>query len=260
MMRYTALAGCLGACVVLAGCGSRQPSMVAAKSEITVAAAANLMDVFGNIGPRFEAATGIHPVFSFASTAQLTQQIENSAPFDAFAAADSEHIAKLDREKLLVPGSRVVYAQGVLAMWIPPTSHAQVNQLSDLSARSVRSIALANPELAPYGRVAIMTLERQPNWPVVKPKIVYAEDISMAKQFGKSGNADVVFTAYSLVLHEAGKTIPVTSDGLEQDAAIIAASHRQTEARAFVDFLVRGGGREILKQYGYRMPAAPSSR
>lgn len=52
------------------------------------------------------------PVFRFASTAQLTQQIENSAPFDLFAAVDSEHIAKLEREKLLVSGSRVVCAGG----------------------------------------------------------------------------------------------------------------------------------------------------
>ena len=45
------------------------------KREVTVAAAANLNEVFQAIGRQFEAATGIHPVFSFASTAQLAQQI-----------------------------------------------------------------------------------------------------------------------------------------------------------------------------------------
>jgi len=51
-----------------------------AKPRLTVAAAINLTDVAKVLGTRFEAATGIHPVFSFGSTAQLTQQIENGAP------------------------------------------------------------------------------------------------------------------------------------------------------------------------------------
>jgi molybdate transport system substrate-binding protein len=235
-------------------------NIVGARPEITVAAAANLIDVFGQIGPEFEATTGIHPVFSFASTAQLTQQIENSAPFDVFAAADSDHIATLEREKLLVPGSRAVYALGVLAMWVPPGSKAQVNRLEDLARPSVRIIAVANPDLAPYGKAAVTLLEHQPGWGAVKPKLVYAENINMAKQYGKSNNADVVFTAYSLVLHESGNVVRLGSSGLEQEVATVASSRHQAEARRFIDFLVRGKGREILTQYGYGVKSNGSSR
>jgi molybdate transport system substrate-binding protein len=251
MIHYSRLAGVAGVAVILAACGGNRTETVAAKSEIIVAAAANLVDVFGQIGPQFEAQTGIHPVFSFASTAQLTQQIENSAPFDAFAAADSEHVAKLESEKLLVPGSRTVYALGVLAMWIPAGSKAQVSRLEELGSPSVRVIAIANPELAPYGKAALDVLKRQADWPQVKPKIVYAENISMAKQYGTSHNADVVFTAYSLVLHEGGKVIRVSSEGLQQELAVVAASQRRPEAQKFVDFLLHGKGREILSQFGY---------
>ena len=84
-----------------------------------IAAAANLTDVFQKMGPEFESATGVHPVFSFASTAQLTQQIENSAPFDVFAAADATHVEELERKGLLLAGSRAVYARGILALWVP---------------------------------------------------------------------------------------------------------------------------------------------
>jgi molybdate transport system substrate-binding protein len=251
MIRYSRLAGVVGVVVILAACGGNRTETVVAKSEITVAAAANLVDVFGQVGPQFEAATGIHPVFSFASTAQLTQQIENSAPFDVFAAADSEHIAKLEREKLLVPGSRAVYAKGVLAMWVPPGSKAHVGRLEELASPSVRVIAIANPQLAPYGRAALDLLALQANWQQVKPKVVYAENISMAKQYGKSNNADVVFTAYSLVFHEGGKVIRVSSEGLQQELAVVARSQRRPEAQKFVDFLLHGKGREILSQFGY---------
>ena len=94
-------------------------------------------------------------------------------------------------------------------------------------------------------------LKRQADWQQVKPKIVYAENISMAKQYGTSHNADVVFTAYSLVLHEGGKVIRVSSEGLQQEVAVVAASQRQPEAQKFVDFLLHGKGREILSQFGY---------
>ena len=232
---------------------SQMPEPAAAKSEITVAAAANLMDVCGELGPKFEAQTGIHAVFSFGSTAQLTQQIENSAPFDVFAAADSEHVTKLEKEGLLAPASRAVYAYGVLAIWIPPSSKARVSRLQDLASPDVRVIALANPALAPYGTAAQTLLEKQPEWKRIQPKIVYAENISMARQFGTSGNADVVFTAYSLVLHERGKVIPLAGEGLQQEMGIVAKSPHRQEARRFEDFLLHGAGRDILSRFGYRV-------
>src|SRR5262245_32009731 len=76
------------------------------KPEVLIAAATNLTQVLREIGPVFESTTGIHPVLSFASTAQLAQQIEHGAPFDVFLAADDEHIDQLVRKGLLDAGSR----------------------------------------------------------------------------------------------------------------------------------------------------------
>src|SRR5258706_9449693 len=125
------------------------------RPEVPVAAAANLTEVFERLGPRFEAQTGIHPVFSFASTAQLAQQIENQAPFDVLAAADAAHVEALDRKGLLAPGSRAPFAIGVLALWLPPHSKAAVGGLEDLTSSEVRAIAIAKPTLAPYGQASI---------------------------------------------------------------------------------------------------------
>jgi molybdate transport system substrate-binding protein len=229
------------------------------KPTITVAAAANLTDVFQQLGPEFETQTGIHPLFSFASTAQLTRQIENAAPFDVFAAADSEHVAELDRKGLLVPGSRAVYARGVLALWIPASSRAVVSRLEDLSLPTVRVVAVAKPDLAPYGQAAIDSLQRLGVWEQVQPKVVYAENISMAKQYGKSNNADAVFTAYSLVLHESGKIIRVDESlhqPLNQELGILAKSTHQDDARKFASFLLTGAGTSILDTSGYQQPAS----
>jgi molybdate transport system substrate-binding protein len=228
----------------------------AAKREVAVAAAANLNSVFRTLGPQFEAHTGIHPVFSFASTAQLATQIDHGAPFDVFAAADVEHVEALEKKSRIVPGSRAIYAAGILALWIPPKSHAAISQPADLTAPAVKVIALAKPELAPYGLAARETLRNLGIWNQVEPRIVYADNINMAKQYGSSGNADAVFTAYSLVLKESGKVIPMAENlhsPIEQALGIVAASKNQDAARAFTAWLLTGQGRDGLRAAGYRV-------
>jgi molybdate transport system substrate-binding protein len=248
-----AYAGQLAAAVVLLA----STAFAGQKTEIVVAAAANLTDVFQKIGPMFEAETGIHPIFSFASTAQLTHQIENAAPFDVFTAADAEHIDELDREHLLLPGSRAVYAQGILALWTPPGKPA-VKRLQDLTAPDVHVIAIANPKLAPYGEAAVAALKGLGIWDQVRPKVVYAENINMARQYGTSQNADAVFTAYALVQHASGAVLrvdPSLHPPIQQVLGIVARTSQPDAARKFADFLLRGSGRSVLRDYGYLLPS-----
>jgi len=230
-------------------------AQTAARKEIVVAAAANLTEAFQEVAKDFEAETGIHVVLSFASTAQLAQQAENGAPFDVIAAADIEHIDALDQKKLLASGSRAVYAQGVLALWIPPASAAQVSRIEDLASNQVKVIALAKPELAPYGAAAVAALKKAGMWDRVQSKIVYAENINMARQYGASGNADAVLTAYALVLQEKGQVVQVDAQlypPINQALGVLASSSKQAEARRFVEYVLRGDGRKILSQFGYR--------
>jgi molybdate transport system substrate-binding protein len=255
--RFHLLAGLVW--LVLPSSGAAQiAAKGSAKSEITIAAASNLSGVFQKLGPDFEAETGIHPVFSFASTAQLARQIENSAPFDVFAAADSEHVAELDQKHLLLPGTRAIYATGVLALWIPPSSAARLSRVDELTSADVKVIAIAKPELAPYGQAAVETLQHLKIWEQVKSKVVYAENINMATQYGSSGNADAVLTAYSLVLKEPGKVIRVDENlhrPISQELGIVANSAHPDDARKFVNYLLTGQGRSILADFGYRVPS-----
>ena len=241
----------IGLTLILGGWGQGQ------KPEVTVAAAANLNDVFQRVGPQFEAQTGIHPVFSLGSTAQLAQQIEHGAPFDVFAAADSKHVEELDQKGLVLKGSRAVYARGVLALWIPTPDKVHVSRIEDLVSNDVRVIAVAKPELAPYGQAAVEALQHTGIWGRVKSKVVYAANISVAKQYGTSNNADAVFTAYSLVLKETGKIVQVDESlhqPIDQALCIVADSKHLDAARKFADFLLAGKGKDILASYGYVIP------
>ena len=220
---------------------------------LTVAAAANLTDAFAQIGQTFEQQTGVHVVFSYASTAQLAQQIENAAPFDVFAAADTVHIDQLVRDGKILPESRTLYARGRLALWNP---QGAVQKLEDLTAPSIRFVAIAKPEAAPYGEAAVESLKSLGIWDKVQPKVVYATNINMAKQYAATGNADAAFTAYSLVQHESGRVMIVDEKlhgPIDQAVGIVSASARRVEAQRFVAFLTGTDGRAILERFGYQV-------
>jgi molybdate transport system substrate-binding protein len=222
-----------------------------------VAAAANLTDVFGEVGRAFKARTGIEVVFSYSSTAELAQQIDNGAPFDLFAAADTEHVDSLVSTRKLTADSRAVYALGQLALWIPKGEQSGIRELKDLAGRKVRFISVAQPELAPYGQATIEVLKNAGIWDAVQPKVVYANSISQAKQMAASGNADAAFTAYSLVLHDQGSVLkiePHLYHPIEQAIAIVASSPRLEPAKQFRSFLLGPDGRTILAKSGYLLP------
>lgn len=245
----------LCAAALLASCGAQRTPVSAGK--LTVAAAANLMDVFGQVGPAFKTQKGIDVVFSYGATAELAQQIDNGAPFDLFAAADTEHVDSLVAAQKLMGGSRAIYAKGQLALWIPGGESSGIQDLKGLADPKIHFIAIAQPALAPYGQAAVEALKNIRQWEPLQRKIVYANSISMAKQLADSGNADAAFTAYSLVLHDRGTVLKVDPDlyhPIEQALAIAASSSHVQEAQQFRSFLLGPEGRAILARSGYLLP------
>src|SRR5690349_16759504 len=79
--------------LMLAGAARSTPA-----DEVRIAAASDLTKVFSEIGSIFEKRTGIHAAFTFGASGTLTRQIENGAPYDLFAAANTGYIDQLCRE------------------------------------------------------------------------------------------------------------------------------------------------------------------
>jgi molybdate transport system substrate-binding protein len=220
---------------MLAGCGSPR--------RLTVAAASNLTEVFDEIGRGFTAETGIEIVFSYGSTAALARQVEEGAPLDVFAAADSEHVNALVRSGKVAAAA--VYARGQVALWAPGGGVQGIRDLSRL-----KFVAISQPELAPYGQAAVDALKEAGVWDAVQPKLVYANSVSQAKQLAATGNADAAFTAYSLVYREAGSVVRIEKS-LEQSLGVVVASARIEEARRFAAYVLGPQGRAALIQHGY---------
>ena len=251
-MRIRCTGWVLFVAALLGSCGAPR----AADGKLTVAAAANLTEVFGEVGRAFQAKTGVEVVFAYGSTAQLATQIDKEAPFDLFAAADTEHVDSLIATRKLMSDTRAIYALGQLVLWIPEGGPA-IHELKDLAGQDVRFIAIAQPELAPYGAATVEVLKGAGLWEAVAPKLVYGTSVSMAKQFAASGSANAAFTAYSLVLHDKGTVLkldPHLYKPIEQAMGIVAASGHVEEARQFRAFLLGAEGRVILANCGYLLP------
>lgn len=254
LMRTQKTIACLATiCLTFSGC-NRSPAPDG--KSVMVAAAANLTGVMDEIAREFDKQTGIRVIFSYGSTAQLAQQIEHGGPFDVFAAADTEHVDALVEKGKLRRESRAIYARGQLALWCPDKA-LRVARIEDIIRPDIRFVAVAQPDLAPYGRATVEALKAAGIWDAVQPKITYANSISMAKQYVSSGNASVAFTALSLVLNEHGTVLKVGPQlyrPIEQALAITAATERVEASKRFANFVLGARGRALLSGNGYLLP------
>jgi molybdate transport system substrate-binding protein len=248
------------ACVLMAllsgsnGCRQSRTNRQSEARELNVAAAANLSDAFNELGKQFTARTGIRVVYSFGATAELAKQIENGAPFDLFASADTEHIEQLDGQGLIVPGTAALYARGRLVVWTPTGSNITLTRIEDLRRAEVGRISIARPDAAPYGRAAVEALRALDLWKDIEPKVIYGQNVSQAKQYVATGNADAALLPRSLVREGEGRAIEVDErlhQPINQSLAVIRASGKQEAARLFSQYILSPEGQSLLERYGY---------
>lgn len=255
LLRLAALAVSLSL-IAGQGCAGRGGA-AGGGDEIVVAAAANLTDAFDELGRRFTARTGVRVTFSFGATADLARQIENGAPFDVYAAADVSHVDELAQKGLLSDGTRAVYARGRLVVWTRAGSGLQLGRVEDLAGGRVSKVAIAKPDVAPYGLAAVESLRALGVWQQVEPKVVYAQSVAQAKQWAATGNADAALVPRSLVREGGGQTLEVDARlhaPIDQAMAVVRASKKQDEARRFVEFVLSEEGQSVLKGFGYDTP------
>lgn len=225
--------------------------------ELIVAAAADLRIAMEELVRVYQARTGIRVTVSYGSSGQLTQQIENGAPFDIFLSADWGYIDRLRRGGHTVPGTEGLYARGRLALVASPKFPKALRSLSDLQDEAIRYVAIANPDHAPYGRAARQALERAGLWEALRPKIVFGDNILQTFQFVQTGQADAGLVALALVItgDEPYLLIPQELHApIDQGLAVLRRTQHESIARDFVAFVLSDEGQAILRRYGFESP------
>jgi len=234
----------------------------AAAGEITIAAAADLTFAFKDLTAQFQQQTGNSVKLSYGSSGNFFSQIQSGAPYDLFFSADVDYPKKLEAAGLTEPGTLYEYATGKLVLWVPTASTLDLKRgFAVLTDASIRKIAIANPQHAPYGRAAVATMQHAGIYNQVKTKLVLGENISQAAQFVESGNADIGVLALSLAvapaMKEKGRYVEVPAEDyppIIQAAVILKSSHDKETAQAFLKFIKAPASLALMSQYGFTVP------
>lgn len=233
-------------------------SATAHGEEATLAVASNFTEVIEVLVDDFETASGHELTVSTGSTGQLYAQIVNGAPFDVFLAADRERPERLEEEGAAVAGSRFTYAVGKIALWSPQPDLIAQSGEEYLRAGDFRSLAIANPELAPYGIAARQTLEALGLWDELQARIVMGENIGQTHAMVATGNAQAGFVALSYVLSPAnerpGSRWDVPAElyaPINQDAVLLERAKDNAAAVEFMDYLKSESARSTIENHGY---------
>ena len=233
-----------------------------ARAEVHVAAASDLVYCMQELNVEFrKARSDVDVVVSVGSSGTFFAQIRNGAPFDLFLSADMQFPRRLIDEGVAEKNSLTPYAIGRIVLWSTRGDLDLRSGIAVLTDKTISRIAIANPEHAPYGRAAKAAMEKAGIWNAVQPKVVFGENISQARQFVQTGNADIGIIALSLVMAPVvqgiGQYALIPEDAhprLEQGAVLTVRGARNPEAQAYMEFLKGLLARSIFEKYGFVLP------
>jgi len=253
--RFLGASAIIAAVLAISGCRvDPHEDGASGRAPLLVFAASDLQFALPEIAREFEARTGRRAELVFGSTGRLAAQIEHGAPADVFFAADDSFVDRLIGMGHLQGATRRMYAVGRIVIVAAPGRSTPDSPAGLVGAGT---IAIANPEHAPYGRAAAEALRNSGAWDRVRADVVFADNIAQTHQFVTSGNADVGIVALSLVAHLEGSDHRLIDASLHAPLLQAAATRRaDADAAAFLDLAVSDIGRRILRRYGFEDPPA----
>ena len=245
---------------------------------LRIAAAANLSDVLPHIIDSYQAdnnssaqnISGISDIeVTYASSGKLYAQIKAGAPYDIFLSANQDFPAKLADENLVSVINEdnkltkpFTYTRGQLALYsvtkplndFTPTSLGDVFTSVDFTQDS--KVAIANPDLAPYGASAKAYLQSQNMYDKLNAQksLIQSENIGQAFQYAYTGSVDYGFVAQSQLVAIKAKSeqfitlLPASYPAILQDGIII---NNTDQAADFTDYLRSKAGQQHFLQVGY---------
>lgn len=230
--------------------------LLASAATLRVSAAASLTDVLQALAPIYQTQTGDTLVFNFGASSILARQIQEGAPVDLFVSADEQKMDQLQRAHLIVRASRRSILSNTLVIVVPNDSHMTIGSPSDLTGRSIKRIAVAEPQTVPAGIYAKQYLRKIGLWSKVVGKVIPTDNVRGALAAVESGNVDagIVYKTDALISKGVRVAYEVpASEGpvISYPVAVVADSRQQAAAQRVLDFLQSPRAREVFRKYGF---------
>ena len=241
------------------------PRVTLAGESVRVLAAASFRDCLTALADSFTAHGGPPVVISSGSTGGLYAQIVAGAPCDLFFAADSARPERLAAEgwaREVRPCARGQLVFCARQAWPNPGGHAGgvAVVLDQLAKDPGTRLAVADPDLAPYGLAARQTLDAVGRFAAWSDRLVTGRDVGQTWQFLAAGAVPAAFVARSQV-EALRRTDPAAVPGtvilvpadlhlpLVQSVAVRADA--PPAADRFLDFVLDPDGAAVLAAFGF---------
>lgn len=222
--------------------------------SITVLAAASLTGTFTELGKQFEAANpGTKVTFSFGASSTLATQINEGAPADVFAAANTSTMKQVT-DAGNAAGTPTIFVKNRLEIAVPKGNPAHVTGLADFAGPKFKT-ALCAPQV-PCGSAAVKVFELAGITP--KP-VTYATDVKAALTQVSLGEVDAALV-YRTDVQAAGDKVegidfPESTKVInDYPIVVLEASTHADVAAAFVAFVLSPAGQAVLTAAGFEGP------
>lgn len=272
MRRHSIRAIILGTCLPLlllfamSACGgsSTGTGTSAAPVTLSVFAAASLQAAFTKIGTQFHAAhSNVTTTFNFAGSDALATQINQGAPADVFASANTAQMDVVVKAGSVDGTQAKTFAHNRLVVVLPKNNPGQITTLQDL-AKPGKKVVLA-AKTVPVGGYAITFLTKASADPsfgssyqanVLKNVVSYEADVKsvLAKVSLGEADAGIVYTTDAQTAADSTTNLDIP-DALNVIATypvgVVKASKNASVAQQFVDYVAGPDGQAVLASYGF---------
>ncbi|MES2170141.1 MAG: molybdate ABC transporter substrate-binding protein [Actinomycetota bacterium] len=245
------------ACSSAAPSPTATPTAAAALSgTIQVYGAASLTAAFTTLAIDFEKANpGVTVLNTFNGSSTLVTQIQNGAPADVFASADTANMDKLTAAGL-ISGTPSIFATNTLEIAVPKGNPAKITDFADLAKPGVKTVICAAS--VPCGAAAL-SLEQLSGVTITPVSQELAVTGVLAKVSSGEADAGLVYVTDVQGALPAGKIQGVTfaesSKVVNQyPIAALKSSKNAAAAQAFVKYITGKAGQALLKADGFAKP------
>ena len=217
----------------------------AARTQITVYAAASLTNVFPAIDPNEQ--------YSFGGSNALAAQITQGAPADVFASANMTLPTQLFQNGLC--SKPVVFTRNRLVIVVPKQNPAHVHNVYDLTKPGVK-IDIAAPGV-PVGTYTLQILKNMNLTNAVLKNVVSQEtDVREVLAKVALGEADAGFVYSTDAKTVPGQvrviTIPAWAQPkVQYGICVVSHSTHKSAAKAFIKRVLSKAGQKKLHKYGF---------
>ena len=231
----------LAALALLSACGTSRAADPRDRRTVTVFAAASLTKAFTAEAQAFERAhPGTKVALSFAGSQSLVAQVQQGAPADVLATADT---ATMARAAGRLTGASQVLAHNQLALVTAPGNPLHLTALADLARPGV-TVVLAGPEV-PVGKAAAKALREAR---VTVHPLSLEDAVTGVVTKVRLGEADAGIAYVTDLVGGEG----VAGEPLAGTTTDLAIGSLTPDGRAFVSFVLGPEGRRILREHGFR--------